>query len=216
MQHITDDSGNRKSSFSFSRLAQNMFPNFASDRNPDSVSQQLDVLFDFQAALAVPQYITPAALYLSECAQNEKTAAMIHSKLLKLGVLKSEAPWLDTQKIDRNLPNKLPELPIYTQKVLVNLLFDWEEEVRRWKLLEEEETEIHLVMNEVQAVHGDVGHLEKRLFEIGGLKKLKPSLRAVSSAGDVANAADPPRYEETLSRPARRGPGTSQGSSSTG
>jgi hypothetical protein len=28
--------------------------------------------------------------------------------------------------------------------------------------------------------------LEKRLLEIGGLKKLKPSLRAVTSAGEVA------------------------------
>jgi hypothetical protein len=215
MLHTTDDSGNRKGFFSFSRLAQNMFPNFASDHGPYSVSKQLDILFDFQAPLTVPQYITPAALYLSECAQNEKTAAIIHNKLLKLGILKSEAPWVDTQKIDRNLPNKLSELPVYAQKTLVNLLFDWEEEIRRWKMLEEEETEIRLLMGEVKAVQGKVGHLEKRVLEIGGLKKLKPSLRAATSTGEVPHAKDLPRYEDTLSQPARGGLGTTQGSSST-
>jgi len=58
----------------------------------------------------------------------------------------------------------------------------------RWRILEDEEREIQTVLREEQEAGGDqakVGHLEKRLMEINGLKKLKPSLREREARGDA-------------------------------
>ena len=58
----------------------------------------------------------------------------------------------------------------------------------RWRVLEDEEREIQTVLKEEQEAGGDhakVGHLEKRLMEIDGLKKLKPSLREREVRGDA-------------------------------
>lgn len=74
---------------------------------------------------------------------------------------------------------KFAEVPVFAQKRLVCLLFAWEEECIRWRLLEEEEVEIGVVLEAERGMGGEgrVEELEKRLLEIRGLMGVKPSLR---------------------------------------
>lgn len=48
----------------------------------------------------------------------------------------------------------------------------------RFRLLEEEETEIKTVIEEERRHGGRTGELEKRLMELEGLKRLLPSMRS--------------------------------------
>ena len=68
----------------------------------------------------------------------------------------------------------------------------------RWRVLEDEETEIHIVLSEEQAAGGGlsaVSSLEMRLLEIQGLKRLRPSLRERRASGPAENL---PEYPESL------------------
>ena len=123
----------------------------------------------------------------------------MYDKLLKLGILHECPPYDDTKKITAELTHQLAIIPLHAQKRLIYLLFDWEEEVRRLQMLEDEEKEIKMVLEEVKAVGGEVGHLEKRLLEIGGLKKLKPSMREGRGSGQAPVQDKLPAYEEAQS-----------------
>ena len=198
MQIHYDANGKRRASFSLYRLITNAVPNFANSGDPTVSVNDLDTVFDFQLCVKPPQKLVSASLYLIRIVQDEKTAAKVYNKLLKIGVLHESPPWVDTKKITAKFINQLAIISSFAQKRLVYLLFDWEEEIRRWQVLEDEENEIKTVMEEAEAVGGDVGHLEKRLLEIGGLKKLKPSmrLREGRASSHVSVEHKLPAYEE--------------------
>jgi hypothetical protein len=194
MQRYYDENGKRRLSFSFYRLITNAVPNFAnSGGDPKISASDLDTIFEFQLVVDPPHKLIPSTLYIAGVTPHEKNAKRIFDKLTSIGVLMDQAPWVDTQKITPNFTHQLAILPSVYQKRLICLLFDWAEEVQRWKVLEGEEEEIKVVMQETKAVGGDVGHLEKRLLEIKGLKKLKPSARAAQQNPQSEN---PPSYVE--------------------
>jgi len=195
MQKFYDANGKRRTSFSFSRLITNAVPNFAKSGDPTVSVSDLDTLFYFQQSVKPPQKLISTSLYLAQITQDEKSATKVYDKLLKLGILCEGPPYVDTKKITANFTHQLAIVSSFAQKRLIYLLFDWEEEVRRLQVLEDEEKEIETVIEEVNAVGGEVGHLEKRLLEIGGLKKLKPSLRE-RRASAVSDQDKPPTYEE--------------------
>jgi hypothetical protein len=180
MEWKYDDSGKRRLSFSFGKFITAAVPNFANSATPDSLtSQEMDKLFDFQMILKEPKKLEPASLTLMGCVQEERTGAWVIKKLVDMGVLKNNETEVETRAITKDFANQLSKVPVHSQKRLIVLLFAWEEELMRWRLLEEEEHEIKTVMGEERSTGGEnVGHLEKRLLEIDGLKKLKPSLRA--------------------------------------
>jgi hypothetical protein len=192
MKRYIDENGKRRLSFSFYRLINNAVPNFANSGGDPTISaSDLDAIFEFQLVIDPPQRLVPSTLHIARVTPYEKNAKKIFDKLTKLGVLMDQAPWVATDKITRNFANQLAILPSVYQKRLISLLFDWEEELQRWKVLEGEEEEIKVVMQETKAVGGEVGHLEKRLLEIEGLKKLKPSARAGQKNPDSEH---PPSY----------------------
>jgi len=199
MQICYDANGKRKASFSLYRLITNAVPNFANSGDPSVSVNDLDTLFNFQQSVKPPQKLVPASLHLLRIAQDEKTAAKVYNKLLKIGVLQESPPYVDTKKIAANFTNQVAIISSFAQKRLICLLFNWEEEIRRWQVLEDEENEIKMVMEEAEAVGGDVGHLEKRLLEIGGLKKLRPSLRERRSSTQASVHGKLPAYEEAQS-----------------
>jgi len=171
----------------------NAVPNFANSAgDPKISSSDLDILFDFQLVIDPPQKLTASSIYIAKVTQDEENAKKVHARLQKIGILEDQAPWVDTMKITANFTHEMAILPSVYQKRLICLLFDWQEEVQRWRVLEEEEEEIKVVMHETKAVGGDVGHLEKRLLEIDGLKRLKPSARAVP--GNQSPEEHPPAY----------------------
>jgi len=179
MHRYTDQNGKRRLSFSFFRLITNTVPNFAnSARDPKISTSDLDTIFEFQQVIDPPQKLVSSTFYVARVTSNEPNATKVFEKLKTIGVLYDHAPWVNTRNITANFTHQLAILPSVYQKRLICLLFDWEEEIQRWKVLQSEEDEINVVMEETKAVGGQVGHLEKRLLEIKGLKSLKPSARA--------------------------------------
>jgi hypothetical protein len=91
----------------------------------------------------------------------------------------STTPTVRTNGITRNFANQLPMISVHAQRKLVGLLFFWEEECTRWKLLDQEEAEILKAMNGLEeewAILGDAagaGEMEERR------RDLEMALRAV-------------------------------------
>jgi hypothetical protein len=157
-----------------------MFPNISTFSGPYSLSNaDLDRLFDFQVSMPRPKEIGVGTMYIMGITQDERKGAKVVEKLAEIGVLKGKARIVDTHAITRYFSHQLYMIPIYTQKRLVCLLFAWEEELMRWRMLEEEKRDLIVIISEERRHDGEnnVGHLEKRLMEIEGLWKLKPSLR---------------------------------------
>jgi hypothetical protein len=179
MKRYIDENGKRRLSFSFYRLVTNAVPNFANSGGETNISpSDLDTIFEFQLVIDPPQKLVPSTIYIAGVTSDESNAKKVFEKLKTIGVVQDQAPWVDTQKITTNFTHQLAFLPSVYQKRLICLLFDWEEEIQRWKVLQGEEDEINVVMQETKTVGGQIGHLEKRLLEIKGLKSLKPSARA--------------------------------------
>lgn len=154
-----------------------MIPNLSNSGNPEFSTAELDRLFDFQISTSSPKKLTASSLYISKVVDHEGLAVKVHRKLIKEGLLTEDPPAVHTKKIGRNLTHHFALLPVFGQKRMVCLLFAWEEELMRFRLLEEEEAELKVIIEEEQRDGGNVGEMEKRLLELEGLKKLLPSLR---------------------------------------
>ena len=196
MQKYYDTNGKRRISFSVTRFITNAVPNFPNSIDPTVSINELDTLFDFQQVVKPPQKLIPTSLQVAQIARDEKTATKVCDKLLKLGIMHEGPPYVDTKKITSNFTHQLAIISSFAQRRLIHLLFDWEEEVRRLQILEDEEKEIKTVLEEVTEVGGVVGHLEKRLLEIGGLKKVKPSMRDRRGSVQAPFEEVLPAYEE--------------------
>ena len=83
-----------------------------------------------------------------------------------------------TDRITKHFANQLPFLSIHRQRKLVSLLFFWEEELMRWKAIQEEEWDLTRVLRSM----ADADEAEKEEFELAlGVVRarwaMKPSLR---------------------------------------
>jgi len=78
-------------------------------------------------------------------------------------------------KITRQLPSLLKTIPLGRQRRLVILLFTWEEECTRWRLLDEEEAEIRQHLDMADPEMRKV--LEISLKAIQMKRKMLPSRR---------------------------------------
>jgi hypothetical protein len=171
-------SGGRRLNWSWNRLVTNMIPNMANSGNPEFSPEETDTVFDFQITNPQPKKLTPSTFYITNITPHQSLAEKTYKRLIKESILTEDPPAVDTKKIGKNMLNQFSFLPIFSQKKLVCLLFLWEEELMRWRILEEEEAEIKTVLAEERSSGGHAGELEKRLLELEGLKKLKPSMRS--------------------------------------
>jgi len=128
-------------------------------------------------------------------ADNKYHANQLMRACYKSNLIDEETGHPDTNKIDRNIVNKLACISISKQRRLVNLLFYWEEELTRWRLLSEEEDEIALTLeSDTELTENDRIHLREALKITQARKRVLPSLREAS--GNVQfQSAEPPRYE---------------------
>jgi hypothetical protein len=180
-----DSTGKRR--FSFQRFASNVAPNFPNTdaRLTELSTQQQDNLFVFQAGLSRAKVLDELVFYIVGIVTREAASRKIHEALLKIGVLSDAGAAVHTDRITKNFAHQMYMITSHQQKMLVNLLFAWEEELVRWRLIEEERDEILAVM-EAERTSGEGGFrgdLEKRLKELEGLWKLKPSMRAMRDRG---------------------------------
>lgn len=178
--------GIRKLSFSFGRFLTNAIPNFANDNTQASklTAAEIDLLFSHQLRKENPKILDPIGFYFLGICANEWFCRQTYGKLIDAGVLREKAPYVDTTKIGPNFVHQHAKIAVHLQRKLVNLVFDWEEELMRWRLLEDEMAEIEQVKSAVrESGGGDTGQFDMRLKEIEGEMRLSPSLR-----GDRAKA----------------------------
>jgi hypothetical protein len=143
----------------------------------------LDRLFDFQTSLANPKQLSAATLYIMGVTDTERKATKTVAKLVEIGVLSkgdaaSQGGYVNTRNIGSQFAHQIYILPKWALKRLICVLFAWEEELMRWRMLEEEKTDLQAIIEEERREGGgQIGHLEVRVLEINGLWRLAPSLR---------------------------------------
>ena len=202
--------------FSWNRLVTNTFPNFALDNknNVEMSPAQADSLFQWQIRQEDPTKLDELAFYAAGVTGalkliesyipnsndlTNRTDAKTYSKrilkaLQKNGVITPEAK-LDLSRITKHLPNQLSFLDVHRQRKLVGMLFAWEEELMRWRLLDEEAAEIKHVLRSIDAGDGEQFHkheLETSLKAVEVKKTMPPSARH----DHVAQAEGLPAYSK--------------------
>ena len=100
-----------------------------------------------------------------------------HKALIKNGVLSKDSERVDTTKIGKKFVSQLYMTTSHAQKKLIHLLFFWEEEIMRWKVLLGEKGELKAIIQMEKDIGGNVGTYEKKMTEIDMLLRPKPSIR---------------------------------------
>ncbi|KAI9682553.1 MAG: hypothetical protein M1829_000346 [Trizodia sp. TS-e1964] len=179
--------------FSFTRLITNAIPVFSNDYNGASALEpwRVDLLFTSQLALPVPSQLSPQSYQVAGICDALSTSSKIHDALRKSGVI-SASGLVDTTRITKHFANQLAVISIVGQRKLVNMLFLWEEECVRWRLLAQEEARILKALREGEGLGEEHPHSEMQtaLRVVRAKMAVPPSLRAEG----VQEPALPPRY----------------------
>lgn len=114
-----------------------------------------------------------------------------------LGVIDKDTGTPDTTKINRSMVSKVAIISVRKQKDLINMLFFWEEEITRWRLLGQEEGEL-MAQISLPEVDRDVKTvLEQQLQVVRATKRTPPSKR--HEDGRIIED-ELPSYEESRRR----------------
>jgi hypothetical protein len=121
-------------------------------------------------------------------------AHSIFGSLTKLGVVDASTGRPDTTKIDKNFVSKISIISVPKQRELADLLFWWEEELTRWRLLDEEQAEIEGVTSAAgEGSLQDEAELQERMQVIEAKRRVLPSLRK-SDGSLKATEEQPPEH----------------------
>lgn len=135
----------------------NAVPNSARD-DPNDVDlspAQADNLLRYQLSQPHPRYLAPNAFYIASITGSEPLSRSVHKALVKAKIVLpapkeedgTETMTVNTAGIGRGFASQLAVISVHAQRKLVGLLFFWEEECTRWKLLDEEEAEIRALLD---------------------------------------------------------------------
>jgi hypothetical protein len=201
----------------FFGMMQNMFPQMAADAKDDidMSPQQMDNVIKFQLGLRHPRYLDEQSLKLAGIVDHEALAKQVYKILVKKGYLLLPPPTtqdqdrdpgaatpvmtVNTHKIDRHFSHHFSIISVHAHRKLVSLLFFWEEEVNRWRMLDSEENEIQQALESAIGGHG-VQDLGVALESVRMKKMLLPSQRA-----EGASTVFPPKNEPLPSYQASTG-----------
>jgi adenylate kinase family enzyme len=90
--------------------------------------------------------------------------------------------------------SKIGIIPVPKQRELVNMLFWWEEELTRWRLLDEEEAEIvKAISARDNGAQDGEAELQERLRVIEAKQRVVPSLRRADGSLKTVEG-QPPQY----------------------
>lgn len=186
--------GDGKRKFSFARFMNNAVPNLAgAPQDTNLSSREEDLAFIHQLGQPNPLVLSPDVFAHAGITPEPKVSRSIHKALLKNQVLVQGLPTVHTENITKNFANQVADITSHAQKKLINFLFFWEEEVQRWKKLIGELEELKVVIAEEKESGGNVGTYEKRLAEVEGEMRLRPSLRSQQAQAN----AQLPGYPQT-------------------
>ena len=188
--------------FSWTRLFSNAFPVFANDSINDInlTPPQADKLFAHQITRPYPHYLTDDAFLVASIVDTSSQSARIHQSLIKHNIIlpvpapgspETEKMTVNISAITKHFANQHPTISIHVQRKLVALLFFWEEECTRWRLLYEEEQEILTVMEEEEGMSGGARMDLGIALRANRMKKLlMPSDRAEGTANVGSGRGD--------------------------
>ncbi|KIW23281.1 uncharacterized protein PV07_11492 [Cladophialophora immunda] len=189
--------------FSFNRFMTNAFPNFANDnpeRDADLTMNEKDILWTHQISGAEAAQRSPMTLD-TESALNAgitpsgKISARIHKELVKNGIINSNAPLgIDTTRITPKFAHQLAFISVAAQRKVIGMLFFWEEEAIRWRLLEQEQAEIETAMGVEGVSEETKKELRIRLESVKMRKSMSPSQRPTMQDAGHQEASGPPQY----------------------
>lgn len=182
----------------FLRRFSNPFENwhYRSPRIDDLLPQTKDHVFSWQLNGADFTRIDQDTILWAGISPNKTYAAKILSASHKLGIIDPVTGRPDTTKIDRNMVKAMPNISVQKQRELVMLLFFWEEEIMRWRLLEGEESEIQGRLGEEGVREGWRVELEHALRMVRARKRVLPSLRDQSGRVIEGGEERLPSYAE--------------------
>jgi len=179
--------------FSFMRLINNAVPNFARD-DPNDVNLspvQADNLLKYQLNLPHQRYLAENSLFVTGIVDSEYLSKKVHKALIKSKIILpvpeaessqgssiGEQMTVNTPGITKNFASQLATISVHAQRKLVGMLFFWEEECTRWKLLDAEEKEI---LGALETEDGSKD-LSVALAAVEMKKKLLPSQRGEGTA----------------------------------
>jgi hypothetical protein len=111
-----------------------------------------------------------------------------------MGVIDASTGRPDTTKIDRSFVSKIGIIPVPKQRELVDMLFFWEEELTRWRLLDEEEVDVEGALTaRSDSPQNSEAELQERLRVIEAKRRVVPSLRRADGSLKVVEE-QPPGY----------------------
>lgn len=144
----------------------------------------------FKRQSTVPVFYTSTATPLTPCfAETSHYASSVFRSLTTHSVIDAQGH-PDTAKIDRTLVSKIAIISVPKCRELVNMLFWWEEELTRWRLLDEAAREIEGAIGE--GLEERAG-LEERLAVVHAKRRVLPSLRR-SDGTLKSEGGEPPGY----------------------
>ena len=174
------------------RLINNAVPNFARD-DPNDVNLspvQADNLLRYQLVLPHPRYLSETSFFVAGIVGSESLSKKVHKALIKSKIIlpvpedgssqsasEGEQMTVNTAGVTTNFASQLALISVHAQRKLVGLLFFWEEECIRWKLLDAEEKEILTALET-----GENRDLAVALEAVEMKKKLLPSQRGEGTA----------------------------------
>ncbi|KAI9764316.1 MAG: hypothetical protein M1840_008534 [Geoglossum simile] len=151
-----------------------MFPNVANDSTDVEMSQtQQDSLFRWQLSQENPKVLNGLSFFMGGVTESKTISAKVHSALKKNGVIDPTTGTINTANITKYFAHQLAVLPVHRQRKLVCMLFWWEEELVRWRLLGEEAAEI----TQAVALGGEGEDLTIALQVVEAKRTMLPSIR---------------------------------------
>jgi hypothetical protein len=179
--------------FSFSRMMTNAFPNFARDDadDVDLTPTQADNLLRYQLATTHPRYLNEKSFFAAGIVGSESLSKKVYKALAKNGLIllvedlglssssnvSKEDMTVNTAKIGKGFASQMAVISVHAQRKLVGMLFFWEEECVRWKLLDAEKKEILSAIG----TNKESVDLACALEAVEIKKKLLPSQRAANT-----------------------------------
>ncbi|KAK8219852.1 hypothetical protein M8818_000826 [Zalaria obscura] len=157
------------------------FPSPTTKGSIDLSPLEADLLVHHQLAQPQLQYLSPIAFSAAKIVDNESTSVKIHKALTKNGILglpsEPNATPVTTTAITRSFAHQLAFVSAHVQRRLVALLFFWEEECARFRMLDEEEAALLHATSDMPTE--PLPHeLQVQLEAIRQRRRLLPSQRA--------------------------------------
>lgn len=163
-----------------------MEPSFARDNptNVDVTNTQADSLFRYQLTKPFPRYLDELSFFVGGLVNQKSVSKKMYKTLVKHNLIAAvpeagtaddvTCPTVYTNNITKEFAKHFYFLSVHAQRRLVGLMFFWEEECMRWRILAEEEREILLAMDQ----EGENSDLGVALAAVEMKKKMMPSIRA--------------------------------------